>query len=135
VAALDLAGTMDALAAKAVAGGVSKKVYAWPEDGVTPPCVVVGYPEPIDFDVTMGRGSDRAVFPIYFLCGKVMGKASRAVASAAVTGAAGTKNALDGPLTVGANTASVRVTNARIGPAIVGAVEYLAVIFDTEVIT
>jgi hypothetical protein len=136
MAAIALAATMDALAAKLVAGPVAGgRVFAWPEEGVVPPCIVIGYPESIDFDMTFGRGSDKATFPVYFLVGKVTGKASRDKLSAVVTGATAVKNVLDGPLTVGANVASVRVVDCRPDTLIVGATEYLAGRFDTEVIT
>lgn len=136
MAAIDLAGTMDALAAKLVAGSVAaKRVHAWPEENVTPPCVVIAYPDDIEYDQTFGRGSDKTSFPIYFLVGKVTGKASRAALSALVTGSGAIKNVLDGPLTVGANTASVRVTHCRPDTVKFGTIEYLAARFDTEVIT
>lgn len=135
MSAIALATTMDALAAKLVAGGVSSRVFAWPEEAVPAPAVVIGYPETIEFDMTFGRGSDKATFPIWFLAGKVIGRATRDAISAIVTGATATKNVLDGPLTVGANTASVRVTECRIETVTVGTVQYLAARFDTEVIT
>lgn len=136
MAALNLASTMDALAAKLVASSVAaKRVYAQPEESVAPPCVVIGYPDDIEYDQTFGRGSDRAEFPVWFLVGKVTGKASRDALSAVITGAASVKDVLDGALTVGANVATVRVTGAKPESIKFGDVEYLSARFDCEVVT
>lgn len=126
---------MDAMAAKLLAGDVTDRVHAYPVESVTVPCVVIGYPSEIDFDMTFGRGSDRAVFPVWFIAGKTMTKATRDAVSARLTGIAAVKNVLDGPLTVGSATASLRVTNATVEAVTVGGVGYLAVRFDTEVIS
>jgi hypothetical protein len=134
MSAIDMAGTMDALAAK-VPTTAAYRVFAWPVEDVTPPCVVVGYPTSIDFDLTMDRGSDMAVFPVWYVVGKVAGKQARDALSAIITGAAGIKNALDGPLTVGSSTADVRVTDCTPETITVAAVPYLAARFDCEVIT
>lgn len=135
MAAIDLAGTMDALALKLTTASVSARVFAYPIDDAPIPAVVVGYPEDIEFDQTFGRGSDKAVFPLYFLVGEVTGKASRDALSAILTGATAVKNSLDGPLTVGANTATVRVTECRPESVRLGTVVYLSATFDCEVIT
>ena len=134
MAALNLALTMDALAAK-VPAGVAARVYAWPVESVTPPCVVVGYPKTIDFDATFGRGSDTAVFPMWFLAGKVSTKQARDALSAVISGAAGIKATLDGALTVGTTTADVRITDCTIEEVTVAAVVYLAARFDCEVVS
>lgn len=138
MAQLDLAATMDALAAKLVAGSVAvKRVSAWPDEALSPPCVVIDYPEEIEYDLTFGRGSDEAVFPIWFLVGKVTGKASRDALSAVVSGAnaASIKAVLDGPLTVGSNTADVRVLSCKPAAFVLGSTTYLGGRFDTEVTT
>lgn len=134
MSAIDLAGTMDALAAK-VPAAASYRVHAWPMESITPPCVVVGYPKSIDFDTTFGRGSDTAVFPVWFIVGKIATKQSRDALSEIITGAAGIKDALDGALTVGATTADVRVTDCTPEEVTVAATTYMAARFDCEVVT
>lgn len=97
--ALDLAATMDALAAAVVDGGVTARAYPWPVESAEPPCAIVAYPEaPIDFDRTFARGSDTATFPIYVLVGKAHDRSARDRLSVVITGATGVKDALDGPL-------------------------------------
>jgi hypothetical protein len=95
---IQLGPTMDALAAK-VPAEAAERVHAWPVKQVNPPCAVVGYPdEPIAFDATFQRGSDRATIPIYFLVGGVHDRTARDALSAILTGATGIKDAIDGPL-------------------------------------
>jgi hypothetical protein len=129
--AINLAGVMDALAARLVTADVTERAYAWPADNVQPPCAVIGYPEDIEFDATFGRGSDVAVFPVWFLVGKVSERTARDRLSAIVTGATGIKNALDGGYPSYIQTA--RVQNCRPAPVTVAGVEYLAARFDVEV--
>jgi len=131
---IDLGVTMDALAAKLEDGGVSKRIYAWPVDSVAPPAVVIGYPTALDFDVTFGRGSDRAVFPIYFVAGRISDRTTRDALSVIVTGANSIKTALDGPLssTLGG---TVRVTDCQVQEVTVGSISLLAAVFSTEVVT
>ncbi len=96
--AIDLGASMDAIAAK-VPVDLTGRVYAWPMEEVTPLCAIVGYPDdPINFDETFGRGSDRATFPLFVLVGKPTERTARDVLSAVLTGATGIKDAIDGPL-------------------------------------
>jgi hypothetical protein len=135
MSALALAATMDALAAKFVSAGVVANAYAYPAETIQPVCAIVGYPE-IDFDLTMGRGGDTARFPVYVVVGRVREKAARDPLSALITGAAGTKNALDGTLTYSGTTyGDARVTDCRIETLTVAGVEYLCATFDVEVYT
>ncbi len=97
--AIQLGPLMDAIAAK-VPAGATERVYAWPVESVSPPCAVVGYPDqPIEFDATFGRGSDRVRIPLFLLVGKATERTARDALSAVLTGATGIKDAIDGPLT------------------------------------
>jgi hypothetical protein len=135
MAAYDMARTMDALAAKVLAAGISTNVYAYPAETVQVPCVVVGYPTSIDFDRTFARGSDRAVHPIFFLTGRANTKAARDSLSDVLAAATGIKDTLDGDLTVGDNTAAVRVTDGTVEEVTVSGVPYLAARFTVEVLS
>lgn len=128
-----MAGTMDALAARVPAS--TYRVHAWPVGEVQPPCVVIGYPTSIDFDFTMADGSDMAEFPIWYIVGPVDTKQSRDALSLVIRGATGVKDALDGPLTVGADTYAVRVTDCVPESVTFGTVVYLAAKFMAEVVT
>lgn len=45
-------------------------VHSFYADRVTSPAAVVGWPDPYDYDLTMGRGTDTAVFPVLVLVSK-----------------------------------------------------------------
>jgi hypothetical protein len=95
---IQLGPIMDAIAAK-VPAEATQRVHAFPVAEVNPPCAVVGYPdEPISFDATFQRGSDRATIPVYFVVGKVVERTARDALSAILAGAVGMKEAIDGPL-------------------------------------
>lgn len=131
MAALQLAATMQAIADTIVSEGVTTRAYAWPSGQIQPPCAIVGYPEQIDFDATFGRGSDRAVFPVWMVCGNVSDRTARDVLSGYITGATGIKDALDGNL--GGAVQTARVTDCQVEKTTIGAVEYISARFDIEV--
>lgn len=56
--------------AAALAGIDGLNVLAYEADRVTLPAAFVDWPEPFTFDATMGRGADRATFPILVLVGR-----------------------------------------------------------------
>lgn len=124
---------MDAIANTARSADIMADVHAYPAESVTVPCLVVGYPEDIEFDVTFKRGSDKAVFPLYALVGKVTELDARNRLSDVITGAAGVKDALDGNL--GGAVATARVTDCKPEAVTVGGVEYLSATFSIEVFT
>lgn len=136
MSAIDLAATMDAIAARLTAAGVVTRAYGWPAGSVQPPCAIVGYPEDgnIEYDVTFQRGSDKALIPVWIVAGAVHDRSSRDVLSAYIgAGARSVKAALDGDLGGAAQTA--RVTDCQIEKLPIGAVEYVTARFDVEVYT
>jgi hypothetical protein len=69
VSALVLTTVMNAIgSAVAGASGVDQS-YTRPTEGIRPPCVVVGYPDELDFDQTFRNGVARAVFPVWVVLG------------------------------------------------------------------
>ncbi|MBL8926320.1 MAG: hypothetical protein JNM77_08775 [Pseudonocardia sp.] len=56
--------------AEAVGAIEGVNVHSFYADRVTAPAVVVGWPDPHDYDLTMGRGSDSATFPVLVLVSK-----------------------------------------------------------------
>ena len=122
---LNLAATMDALA-DAIIPAI-KNVYPWPVDNVVVPCAVIGYPEEIEFDQTFGRGSDRAVFPVYFVVGRVIDRVARDYLSAVISGQDEIKELIDTTI----ETATT--TDCKVQPLTIGNVEYIAAVFRVEV--
>ncbi len=132
MAAIDLAVVMDAIAQELLDADVVTRAYGWPYSDAKPVSAIVNYPEDdIEFDVVFGRGSDRAVFPVYIVCGLANERTARDVASGYITGATAVKDALDGDL--GGAVQTARVMTANIARLTLGGTEYLAVRFDLEV--
>lgn len=132
--ALDnLAAVMDGIAAALVAAGVTTRAHAYPAESLEPPCVVVGYPDSIEFDLTYQRGADRAEIPVYFVLGRVTERSARDQLAAVISGATGIKETLDGDL--GGLVQTLRVTDMRVLNLQVAAASYLAARFDAEVVT
>lgn len=73
---MNLAGVMDDLgsALETIEG---LRVFPYWTDRLTPPAAIVGWPEPLTFDATFGRGSDRTEIPIYVAVGKVDARSAR----------------------------------------------------------
>lgn len=129
--AINVGTTMDALGIrlKTISG---LRVYDFMADNIAAPAAVVGMPN-VSYDATKGRGVDRAVYPVHLLVGKVSDRASRDKLSPFVagTGAKSVKAAIDG--TLGDTVQAARVVDASVSVMAVGAVDYLAVTFNTEV--
>jgi hypothetical protein len=103
--------------------------YAWPVESITVPCAVVGYPSRIDFDLTMNRGADTWVVPVWYVVGKTGTEDARNALSDILNEAGSVKALLDGAHTFG----DVRVTGAEISELVVTGVSYVAAKFDCEV--
>ncbi len=129
--AINVSATMQAVADRLVAAAVVTNAYGWPVRSVKPPAAIVGYPDELEFDVTFGRGSDRAVIPIWIVCGNVHDKTARDTLSGYIAGATGVKDALDGDL--GGAVQTARVTDCQIEKIDIGGVEYISARFDLEV--
>lgn len=128
---------MDGIAAYAVSQGVTTRAYGYPIPDPTPPCLIVGYPTKLDFDFTFHAagtaGVVEATFPLWFVVGLVVDKSSRDALSAIITGATGIKNLLDGSMG-GTFLQTARVVDCKIQTTTIAATEYLAALFDLDVI-
>jgi hypothetical protein len=124
---------MDELAAEldTIAG---LRVYAFPADNVPAPAAVVGYPESLTFDVTMGRGVDMMTLPIFVLVGRVTDRTSRDALGAYCdgSGASSIKQVLQAgkPWTA---MSSVRVASIEFTVVTVAGIDYLTAVFTTMV--
>lgn len=112
--ALNLNTAMDTLGA--VLGGVTGlRVYDYEASSGAVPAAMVLWPDELTYDNTKGRGTDRAVFPILVMVGKVSDRAARDRLAGFCdgTGLATTsvKTALDGITGVLVNSVSFEVVN------------------------
>lgn len=123
---------MDALAGQldTIAG---LRVFAYPADNVPAPAAVVGYPESIEFDTTMGRGVDEMVIPVFLLVGRVTDRNSRDALGAYCDGSGA--SSVKAVLQAGAYTAMhrVRVESVDFSVVTIAALEYLAAVFTVHV--
>ncbi len=132
-----LATVMDGIAAYAVAQGVTAEAYGTPIPNPSPPCLIIGYPTKLDFDLTFHAlgttGKVEATFPLWFVCGAVTDVSSRNALSAIITGATGIKEALDGSMG-GTFLDSARVMDCKIETMMIGTVEYICALFEVDVL-
>lgn len=138
MASLDLVAVMDGIAEKlrAIDTLAGERTYEWPTLTVNPPCAVVGYPTELNYDATFRRGSDRATFPAWIICGRVDARTTRDAIAAYVgpDGAKQFKEALevedpDDPW------ASLRVMGATVEAVNISGVDYQSVRFDLDILT
>ena len=52
------------------------RVYPFPPDALATPCAIIGYPDTIDFDLTMRRGGDMLTLPVYLVVDRSWDRAS-----------------------------------------------------------
>lgn len=109
------------------------RVYPYYIDRVAPPAAVVGWPEPITFDETFGRGSDRLTLPVYVVVGKVDARSARNELSGflAASGPTSVKQAVDNGTYTQADSVTVR--EARVEVLTISAVDYLSGVFDVDI--
>ena len=131
---MNVSDVMDELAgALASIPALAERTFAYPAPGVVPPAAMVGWPDQIDYDVTMARGAWSATFPVLIAVGKADVRSARDAIGAYVssTGASSVRAALDAGLHSAYDSA--RVTSARVEPVSIAGVEYLAALLDVEV--
>lgn len=113
------------------------RAYEFPPDKITPPAAVVSYPNAYDYDGTYRRGSDTMQLPVVAVVGRANDRAARDLISVYVDG--------DGPSSfkrvledkdLPAYTAfdSVRVTNVEFDVVTIASVDYIAALFDLDII-
>jgi hypothetical protein len=109
------------------------RVSAFPADNIAAPAAVVGYPESLTFDVTMGRGVDMMTVPIFLLVGRVTDRTSRDKLGAYCDGSGA--SSIKAKLATQGYTAmsSVRVASVEFTVVAVAGIDYLTAVFTTMV--
>lgn len=109
------------------------RVFPYWIERVMPPCAIVGWPEPITFDMTMRRGGDSMTFKVFVIVGKVDARTSRTLLGKYLNGsdASSVKVALDGGTYTACDT--VRVSQASVESLNIASIDYLAAVLDVEV--
>jgi hypothetical protein len=130
---MDLADVMDDLgAALETIDGL--RVFPYWADKITPPAAIVGFPESLDFDETMGRGLDRMDIPVIVLVARRDGRSTRGRLTRYVAGSGdeSVKAAVEGYAATAYQSA--RVERVEFGAATVAGIEHLSATFSVDVI-
>ena len=131
---MDLYVIMSELAA-AAATITGLRTYAYPTDTVQAPAAIVSYPDAINFDQTLQRGSDQIMIPVYVMVGKVSDRSSHIQLSAycAGSGASSIKAVLEG---YSSYTAAdyVVVKNVTFDIATINQIDYMSAMFMCDIV-
>lgn len=109
------------------------RVFPYWTDRLTPPAAIVGWPDPLTFDTTFGRGSDRTEIPVHVAVGKHNARSSRDLLSkyADGSGPRSVKAAVESHQATAYDTA--RVVRVEFDVLTVAAVDYLAATFYIDI--
>lgn len=133
--ALDLGSVMDGLGVRleTISG---LRVFDYTPDSASPPFAVVSLPDEVAYDFTKAGGLDQATVPVHVLVSRVTdrGARDRLVPYVSSTGASSVKAAIEGDVSLGGASDTVRVETARISVMSVGGVEWLAATFNVDVV-
>jgi hypothetical protein len=110
------------------------RVFPYPPDSITPPAAIVAYPEEIQFDATYDRGADTLALPVIVAVGKVHDRNTRNLVAdyCAGTGAKSVKAVVEAGTYTTFDT--VRVDRAELDIVTIGSADYLAAIFNLDII-
>lgn len=131
---MNLADVMDDLGT-ALETITDLRVFPYWADRVTPPAAVVTWPDPLTFDQTMGRGSDRMTVPVIVMVGKVDARTTRDVAGAYAdgSGSSSVKAAIEAFDDTATAYDTARVERAEFGVIPINGVELLSITFFVDV--
>lgn len=131
-----LADVMDEVAARL--GTIQGlRAYEFPPDKVDVPAAVVSYPDEYTYDGTYRRGADRMTLPVVAVVGRASDRASRDLLGAYVDGdgPSSFKRVLESEdLPAYTTFDSVRVTNVEFDVVRIGGVDYVAALFDLDIL-
>jgi hypothetical protein len=130
---MDLGDVMDEISERidTIAG---LRCFAWPPDSITPPAAIVAYPEEIQLDATYSRGADTMTLPLIVAVGKAHDRSTRDKVAAYCEGAGA--SSIKAVVESGTYTAfdSVRVARVEFDVVTIGGVDYLAALFELDII-
>jgi hypothetical protein len=133
--AMSIGAVMDGLGARlATISGL--RTYDYPADAVSVPAGIVLFPETVNYDATMARGSDQADFQLLVLVGKVSDRSARDALALYMNGegARSVKTVVEADRTLAGAADTARVSQSTVETFTVGAVEYLGARFTVEVV-
>ncbi len=112
------------------------RVFPYNADRVTPPAVIVDWPEEISYDATFGRGADQQTLKLIVAVARMDARSTRDRLAQYLdgSGAHSVKAAVDSSDTVIYTACdAVRVAKAQVAIVTIGGVDYLGATFDVEI--
>lgn len=130
---MDLAAVMDEVGT-ALARVPGLRPFPYSVDAITPPAAVVGWPDEITYDSTMGRGMDTITLPVYVLVGRVDQRSARDVLARYLDG--GNPGSLKAVIERGPHVAfdSVRVVKADPQSLTSAGVDYIGAVLELNIV-
>ena len=130
---MDLAAVMDQVGDQ-LDGIAGLRVFRYPPDHLVPPAAIVSYPDTLTFDENYRRGADRLTLPVVLVVGRVSDRASRDRLAGYCRGSG--SGSVKAVIEAGSYTAcdSVRVVQIEFDAVAIAAVDYIAAMFDLDVI-
>lgn len=109
------------------------RVHPYWAPRVTPPSAVVGWPDPLTYDVALRRGGDQVELPVIVLAGALDARSARDVLAAYMDGAgpSSVKAAVEAHEAVAYDSA--RVARCEVSYMTVAGVQYLAATFYLDI--
>jgi hypothetical protein len=132
---LDIAAVMQAIADQ-LSAIPDLRVFGWPARSIHPPAAIVTYPDGVEYDVTYGRGTDRIpALPVVVVVGAADARSTRD-RLARYANSAGTYSvkAVIEAGDYGDVFDEVTVTRAGFDAVSIGGTEYMAILFDLEIV-
>jgi PKD repeat protein len=133
-----MAGAMDAIAATIEASSLSGLVracFGYPFENPPTPCIMVGFPDALDFDWVFGGGTPGPVtFPVWFIVDKVASKESRDAISDMISSSDDLQDVMEDDPTLGGAISDNILTKSKIEAVQIAGVDYQAVVFEVKVI-
>lgn len=129
---MNIADVMDELGT-ALGAVDGLRVFPYSADKVTPPAAIVEWPENVNYDTTMARGSDQLDFLVTVVVGRFDARTTRDRLAKYLDGAgdASVKAAIEGAIYTAFDT--VRVTTATVDSYTIAGVVYLGAEFKLDI--
>ena len=110
------------------------KVFPYYADRIIPPAAVLAWPDPITYDNTMGRGSDRETMHLFVMVGRFDARTTRDRLAQYLNG--GGDTSIKAKVEGGTYTAfdSVRVVQVTVDSYTSGGVELLGADFELDIV-
>lgn len=111
------------------------RVFPYTADRITPPVAMVGWPDPITYGLTYGKGMDRQSIPVWVMVGKADARSARTDLAAYLDGS-GEKSiraAIEDAITYEICHA-ITVKSATVQTFSIASVEYLGAEFIVDIV-